>query len=328
MMQQRQLGKDGPMVGAVALGTMNFTGTYAPGDPDEALRCMARCLDLGINHFDTSNVYGAGRSEELLARFLKGRRDQVVLASKFGITRQAARPFNNEAAYLRDCLDGSLRRLGVDHIDLYYVHRRDPSFPVEEVVGELARLKQAGKIGAIGLSEVAPATLERAASVAPIAAVQSEYSLWTRLPELGLVQACARHGAALVAFSALGRGVLTAAPPDPAGFGEADLRRDMPRFSPENYPRNMARIARFSDYAREIGHSPEAVALAWLLARAPHVIALPGSRSTAHMEANAKGGALSLSEDQIARIKELLPVGFAHGARYNAEQSRGPESYC
>lgn len=316
------------MVGAVALGTMNFVGAYAPGDPDEALRCMDACLDMGINQFDTSNVYGAGRAEELLARFLPGRRDRVVLASKFGITRQDDRPFNNEPAYLRDCLDGSLSRLGVDHLDLYYVHRRDPSVPIEEVVGALARLKDEGKIGAIGLSEVSPATLERAAAVAPIAAVQSEYSLWTRLPELGLVQACARHGAALVGFSALGRGVLTGTPPDPADFGKNDIRRTMPRFSAENYPRNLARIADFVAWSRDIGEAPEAVALAWLLSRAPHVIALPGSRSTAHMQANARGAELVLSPAQLDEIEGLLPVGFAHGARYSRGQSRGPEGYC
>ncbi|MFV0301034.1 MAG: aldo/keto reductase [Paracoccus sp. (in: a-proteobacteria)] len=327
-MQRRKLGASGPDIGAVALGTMNFVGAYAPGDPDEALRCMARCLDLGIDHFDTSNIYGAGRAEELLARFLKDRRGQVVLASKFGITRDSERPFNNEISHLRDSLDGSLQRLGVDHIDLYYIHRRDPSVPIEDVVGEMARLKDEGKIGAIGLSEVAPSTLERAAAVAPIAAVQSEYSLWTRLPELGLVQACARHGAALVAFSVLGRGVLTSAPPDPAAMGQGDLRRTMPRFDADNFPRNMRRIAGFAAYARELGHSPESLAIAWALARAPNVIALPGSRSTAHMQANAVGGGLTLSPAQMDEIEALLPAGFAHGARYNPGQARGPESYC
>lgn len=327
-MQKRELGRGGPMVGAVALGTMNVVGAYAPGDPEEGLRCMARCLELGINHFDTSNVYGDGRSEELLAQFLKGRRDQVVLASKFGITRDPERPFNNEPGYLRDCLDASLRRLGTDHIDLYYIHRRDPSVPVEEVVGEMARLVEEGKIGGIGLSEVAPATLERAAMVAPIAAVQSEYSLWTRLPELGLIQACERHGAALVGFSCLGRGVLTANPPDPSDFGEGDLRRSMPRFDAENYPRNMDRIGAFAGFAQDIGQTPEAVAIAWLLSRAPHVIALPGSRSTAHMQSNAVGGSLQLTPPQLAEIDRLLPPGFAHGARYDEARSKGPESYC
>ena len=307
---------------------MNFVGAYAPGDPDEALRCMARCLDLGIDHFDTSNVYGAGRAEELLARFLKDNRNRVTLASKFGITRQTDRPFNNEPAYLRDCIEGSLTRLGTDHIELYYIHRRDPSVPVEDIVGEMARLKDEGKIGAIGLSEIAPATLDRAAAVAPIAAVQSEYSLWTRQPELGLVQACARHGAALVAFSALGRGVLTGTPPDPAAFTDGDFRRGMPRFDADNYPRNMAIIARFADYARSLGETPEAVALAWVLSRAPHVIALPGSRSTAHMQGNARGGELTLTADQLAKIEQLLPVGFAHGPRYGPSHSVGPESYC
>ncbi|TRW97904.1 aldo/keto reductase [Paracoccus sp. M683] len=327
-MQKRQLGRDGPQIGAVALGTMNFVGAYAPGDPDEAMRCMARCVDLGMNHFDTSNVYGMGRSEELLSRFLAGRRDQVVLASKAGITRQSDRPFNNEPAYLAQCLDESLQRLKVDHLDLYYIHRRDPSVPVEDVIGQMARFREQGKIRAIGLSEVSPATLDRAAAVAPIAAVQSEYSLWTRLPELGMVQACARHGAALVAFSALGRGMLTKTPPDPAAFDKGDLRRTMPRFDAVNYPRNLARISLFVDYARETGRSPEALAIAWLLSRAPHVIALPGSRSAAHMEANARGAVLELTATDLTEIERILPAGFAHGARYSPEQARGPEDYC
>lgn len=327
-MQKRRLGQGGPMVGAVALGTMNFVGTYGGTTPDEALRCMDACLEMGVDHFDTSNVYGMGRAEELLAGFLATRRGRIVLASKCGITRNPEHPFDNSAGHMREALEGSLRRLGVDHIDLYYLHRHEPARPIEEVMQTLLRFRDEGKIGAIGLSEIAPATLERALTVGPVAAVQSEYSLWTRQPELGILQGCARAGAALVAFSPVGRGVFGDVPPDPETFGEKDLRRGMPRFAPENWSRNLVRLAGFASYARDHGHSPAALAIAWLLSRGDHVVALPGSRSIAHMRQNAEGAAITLTQAQQAEIEAILPVGWAHGARYGAAMSRGPEAYC
>lgn len=327
-MRKRQLGQGGPMVGAVALGTMNFCGTYGPADPGASLRCMEACLEMGIDHLDTSNVYGAGRAEELLAPFLKRHRDRIVLASKFGITRNPDHPFDNSPDHIRQSLEGSLRRMGVERIDLYYVHRREAACPVEEVMETLLSLRDQGKIGAIGLSEIAPATLERALAVGPVAAVQSEYSLWTRLPELGMVQACARNDVALVAFSPVGRGAFGDPLPEPEHFLKGDIRLGIPRFDAGNWPRNLPRLRRFADYARDHGESPAALAIAWVLARAPHVIALPGSRSIDHMRQNARGAAITLSPERMAEIEEILPAGWAHGPRYNRAMSRGPEVYC
>lgn len=327
-MLQRQLGQDGPMVGAVALGTMNFVGTYGPADRDESLRCMAECLDLGVNHFDTSNVYGMGRAEELLAPFLKTHRDRIVLASKCGITRNPDHPFDNSAQHMRDALEGSLTRMGVEHIDLYYLHRHEAERPIEEIMETLLRFKDEGKIGAIGLSEIAPATLERAASVGPVAAVQSEYSLWSRQPELGVIQGCQANGAALVAFSPVGRGVFARNLPDPARFDAGDLRAGMPRFNADNWPRNLIRLHRFAELARDHGESPASVAIAWVLARAPHIIALPGSRRIEHMRENIRGAEIALTQAQLDEIDAILPAGWAHGPRYGENMSRGPEVYC
>jgi aryl-alcohol dehydrogenase-like predicted oxidoreductase len=327
-MQQRQLGQGGPMVGAVALGTMNFVGTYGDADPEDSLRCMAACLEMGVNHFDTSNVYGMGRAEELLARFLRDHRDRIVLASKCGITRNSDHPFDNSPEHMRQALEGSLRRMGVDHIELYYLHRHEVARPIEEVMETLLRFRDEGKIGAIGLSEVAPSTLERALAVAPVAAVQSEYSLWTRQPDLGVRQACERENVALVAFSPIGRGVFGTIPLDPARFGDKDFRRGMPRFSADNWPRNNKRLARFAEFARGHGHSPAAVAIAWVLSRGPQLIALPGSRSILHMQENARGATIALTPAQLDELDVILPVGWAHGARYGAAMSIGPQPYC
>lgn len=328
MIHKRQLGQGGPMVGAVALGTMNFLGTYGAADPGASLRCMAECVEMGIDHVDTSDVYGAGGAEELLARFLKTHGDRVTLATKGGITRQPDHPFDNSDAYLTRALEASLKRLGVERVDLYYLHRRQADHPIEDTMQTLLRLRDHGKIGAIGLSEIAPATLERAAAVGPVAAVQSEYSLWTRQPELGLTGACARHGAAMVAFSPVGRGVFADTPPDPTGFGPGDLRATMPRFRPDNWARNLPRLQAFGDLARDMGQSPASLAIAWVLSRAPHVIALPGSRDIAHWRQLAQGADLSLDAEQLARIEAVLPAGWAHGARYGGAMAVGPESYC
>ncbi|MBK4215487.1 aldo/keto reductase [Paracoccus caeni] len=327
-MQKRQLGRDGPFVGAVALGTMNFVDTYGPAEDKESLRCMSESLEMGVNHLDTSNVYGMGRAEDLLAQFLKKNRDRVVLSSKAGITRNPDHPFDNSPEFLQKALEGSLRRLGTDHIDLYYLHRREAARPIETVMHTLLRFQQEGKIGAIGLSEIAPSTLERARSVAPVAAVQSEYSLWTRLPELGMLQATQQAGTAFVAFSPIGRGVFTTLPPDPAQFDKHDFRRIMPRFDQRNWPYNLARLKHFADYARDHGETPAALAIAWVLARAPHVIALPGTRRIEHMSENVRGASITLSPEQLAEIEAILPLGWAHGERYGEAMHRGPEQYC
>lgn len=327
-MQTRELGRNGHRVGAVALGTMNFTGTYGEADRNESLRCMSQCLDLGVNHFDTSDIYGMGRSEELLAEFLRQHPGRVILASKCGIRRDPERPIDNSPEHMRQALEASLRRLQVQHIDLYYLHRHEAARPIEEVMQTLMRFRDEGKIGAIGLSEIAPSTLERALAIGPVAAVQSEYSLWSRQPELGILQSCTRNHVALMAFSPVGRGVFGEKLPDPTQFVDKDLRQGMPRFEAENWHHNLTRLRRFHEFSRDLGHSPASVAIAWVLSRSPQVLALPGSRSGEHMRQNALGACISLSEAQLDEIEQILPVGWAHGPRYGPAMSRGPEAYC
>jgi aryl-alcohol dehydrogenase-like predicted oxidoreductase len=327
-MQKRKLGADGPLVGAVALGCMSFGGSYGQTDEAESHRTLARALELGVDHLDTSNIYGDGRAEEVIGSFIKGRPHRFRIATKGGIKRGPPRGFDNSPEYLRECLEGSLRRLGIEHVDLYYIHRRDQRIPIEDVVGTLIRLKEEGKIGAIGFSEISPASLERACKVHPVAAVQSEYSLWTRLPELGLIQACGRLGAALVAFSPLARGMFADKMPDPARFDEKDFRRANPRFAEPNFTYNKEKITQFNAYARDKGHSPAALALAWVLARAPHIIPIPGTRSPEHLEQDAAGADIVLTPKDMEEIEAILPVGFAHGPRYSDQQNIGPEGYC
>jgi aryl-alcohol dehydrogenase-like predicted oxidoreductase len=327
-MRKRALGAGGPLVAPIGLGCMSFGGFYGPTDRRESQATLARAVDLGIDHVDTSNRYGNGVSEEMIGAFIKGRPHAFTIATKGGIEPKPTRHYDNSPAYLRSCLEDSLRRLGVEHVHLYYVHRREQARPVEEVMETLVRFKQEGKIGAIGLSEIAPSTLERATAVHPVAAVQSEYSLWTRQPELGLVQACARRGTALVAFSPLGRGMLTGAFPTPADLPEGDFRRTNPRFVEPSFGANRRAIMRFADYARSLGHPPAALALAWVLARAPHVVAIPGTRSAGHLDELAGAFGIGLTAGQLAEIESLLPPGFAHGDRYSDAQINGIERYC
>jgi len=326
-MQQRKLGADGPLVGAIALGCMSFGGSYGETDEAASHRTLARALELGVTHLDTSNIYGNGRAEEVIGSFLKGKKGNFKIATKAGIKVGPPRGFDNSPEYLRESLEGSLRRLGLDHVDLFYIHRRDQSIPIEEVVGTLIRFKEEGKIGGIGFSEISPGSLERAAAVHPVMAVQNEYSLWTRLPELGLIQACARHGTALVAFSPIGRGMFADVLPDPARFHEKDFRRRNPRFNEPNFGFNKEKVARFNAYAQGKGHSPSSLALAWLLARGPHIIPIPGTRSPQHLEQDAAGADIVLAPKDIEEIEAILPAGFAHGARYSDQQNIGPEGY-
>lgn len=319
-------------VSAVGFGAMSFGGFYGPTNEAESMRTMARALELGVDFWDTANVYGDGLCERLIGRFLdedKSRRAKVTLATKFAIRRndKGARFFDNSASHIREALDGSLKRLGVDHIDLYYVHRVDPSIPIEDTVGELARLVEAGAIGAIGLSEVAPDTLRRAHAAHPIAAVQSEYSLWTRGPELGLIQACAEISAILVAFSPLGRGALTGLLQNVETFGEKDFRRVNPRFQGINWRRNRDRLDAFVALARSWGLRPATLAIAWTLARAPHVVPIPGTRAAGHLDECAAADKIDLTEAELAAIERALPVGFAAGERYSESQWVGIQKY-
>jgi aryl-alcohol dehydrogenase-like predicted oxidoreductase len=327
-MQQRQLGVAGPLVGAIGLGSMSFGGMFGVTDQAESHQTLARAIDLGVTHLDTANIYGDGRSEEVIGAFLRSNPVRFTLATKAGIVTKPVRGFDNSPAYLRECLEGSLRRLGVDHVDLFYIHRREQARPIEDVVETLVRFKQEGKIGAIGFSEISPASLERAHAVHPVAAVQSEYSLWTRLPELGMIQACKRLGTAFVAFSPLGRGMFSNTRLAPGTFSANDFRKLSPRFIEPNFGYNVGKIARFVDYACDKGYSPAALALAWVLHRGDHIILIPGTRSPEHLSECIGGADIRLSETDMAEIDAILPAGFAHGDRYSDIQAIGPERYC
>ena len=319
-------------VSAVGFGAMSFAGFYGPTSEGESLRTLAGALDLGVDFWDTANVYGDGLSEQVIGKFFvqdKSRRRRVTLATKFAIRRRddGSRFFDNSPAHIREALDSSRKRLGVDHIDLYYVHRVDKSVPIEDTVGELARLVKSGEIGAIGLSEVAPDTLRRAHQVHPIAAVQSEYSLWTRNPELGLLQACAELGALVVAFSPLGRGYLSGLLQSVESFGDKDFRRTNPRFQDLNWRRNRERLHAFLALAGSWGMKPATLAIAWTLAKAPHVTPIPGSRTVDHLAECAVADKIDLTDAQLAEIERVLPLGYAAGERYSEQQWVGIQKY-
>lgn len=318
------------MVGPIGLGCWSFAGAYGPTSEAESHATLARALELGVDFWDTADVYGHGVSEEVIGRFLKARPSQVVIASKGGIKRRPGsteRTFDNSSGYLREALEGSLRRLGRDHVDLYYIHRRDQTRPVEEVMETLVRFKTEGKIGGIGFSEIAPATLRRAHAVHPVMAAQSEYSLWSRLPDLGMVQACRELGVAFVPFSPLGRGFLTGTVTNTAGFGAGDFRKASPRFLEPNFSANKAALAPFLALADRNGITPGRLALAWVLARGLHCIPIPGTRSVAHLDDCAGAAHVELSSALLSEIERALPAGFAHGDRYSEEQWVGAERY-
>lgn len=327
-MELRRLGTLGPLVSSVGLGGMNIGGTYGPSTEAETMRLLARAVDLGVNHIDTSDIYGMGTSEELIGRFLRESRARIVLATKAAIRYVPAtgeRRIDNSAGHLRSALEKSLRRLGRDHVELFYLQRREIGRPIEEVVETLGNFKREGKIGAIGLSEVTPTTLRRANRVQRIAAVQSEYSLWTRGVEQEMLATCRELGVTFVAFSPLGRGMLSGSPPDPQDFGKNDFRRSNPRFQEPAFSRNRAAIGLFEDLARSLGRTPAELAIGWVLSADRHVIAIPGTRSAEHMEENARGAALRLSETDRARVAAVFPEGFPWGDRYAEAQWLGVE---
>jgi len=330
-MHKRRLGQDGPMVGAVGLGCMSFAGAYGATDEATSHRTLAEAIDLGIDFLDTADVYGNGLCEEILGRFLKGRRQQFKIATKCGIKRDPqtnARSFDNSPGHIAEAIEGSLRRLATDHVDLYYIHRRDPRIAIEDVMAELVRLKEQGKIGGIGFSEIAPASLRRAHAVHPVMAVQSEYSLWTRLPELGMLETCSELGTAFVPFSPVCRGMLGATSPDPANLAASDFRKNNPRFQEPNFSANKTHFDRLRRYAADKGTTAMALGIAWLLTRGDHLIPIPGTRSASHLADCAAGAELALTAGDLAEIEQIMPCGFAHGDRYSEAQNIGPERYC
>ena len=313
------LRKLGPyQVTAVGFGCMNLSHAYGPPQPREvAERVIRRALDLGVTHFDTAALYGFGANEQLIGELLGKRPDHLIVASKCGLFgRDGKRAIDGSPASIRTVCEQSLRNLKTDRIDLYYLHRWDKRVPIEESMGALAELRQAGKIRAIGLSEVGAATLRKAHAVHPIVALQSEYSLWTRNPEIAVLEECRRIGAALVAFSPLGRGFLTGAMNSPAQLVEGDIRRTMPRFQSPNFEQNLRWLEPLREIAAAVGCSSAQLALAWLLNRAPHVVVIPGTTSEAHLAENCGADAIRIDAATLAALDALLPPGKASGARY------------
>lgn len=320
-MRQRKIGQHS--VGEIGLGAMSFGGMFGPTDEATSLACLDAALDAGINFIDTANIYGMGVSEQIIGKW--GRRG-IVLATKCGIVSGPTRSADNTEPYIREQLEQSLRRLNRDHIELYYIHRRQAEVPVEDLAGTMSRLIDEGKIGGYGLSEIAPSTLRRAHAVCPVTAVQNEYSLWTRLPELGLIQTCKELGVAFVPFSPLARGMLGDTPLRREDFREGvDFRHSNPRFTEPNLTANLTAIAPFRAFCRERGWTVAGTALAWVLAQGDHLVPIPGTRTAAHL---AEWLDVTLTPEDIARIERILPVGFAHGDRYGDHQMLFVERYC
>jgi len=327
-MKRRPLGAGGPQVSAIGLGCMSFGGIFGPTDEAASQRCLDAALDHGIDFLDIANIYGMGVSESVVGRFLKRRRADVKIATKAGIVSGPNRRFDNSEPYLRAELEGSLKRLGVDHVDLFYIHRREQARPIDEVAGTLGRLIDEGKIGGYGLSEVSPGTLRRAHAVRPCRAVQNEYSLWSRQPELGLIQTCAGLGVAFVPFSPLARGVFGDPPVDPRALPPGDFRLQIPRFHEPDWSLNTAQIARFRAFAKGRGWNVPAAALAWVLDRGPHLIPIPGTRRAENLMAWIAADRIAFTDEDRAVIDRLLPVGFAFGDRYGPDQAATVERYC
>ena len=321
---RRKLGTGGLEVSAQGLGCMGMSDFYGPRDDAQSLDTLARALELGIDFLDTAEMYGPLKNEELLGRFLSegGRRSKVVLATKWGINRDpqdaTKRTLDGSAQNARRAVEGSLKRLHTDVIDLYYLHRVDPKTPIEESVGAMARLRDEGKIRFLGLSEAGPETLERAAKVAPIAAVQTEYSLWSRDPEDGTLAACRRLGIGFVAYSPLGRGFLTGQLKRYEDLAADDYRRHSPRFQGENFQKNLDLVARLGELAKEKGCTPGQLALAWTLAQGADIVPIPGTKRRAFLEENAAAAQVTLTAQDLVRIDQVAPKDAAAGTRYPA----------
>lgn len=321
-MQERKLGNSGLMVSAMGLGCMGMSISYGTPDDEESTATIQRALDLGVNLLDTSDAYGGGVNERLVGNAIRGRRDEVVLATKFGNRRKApdGRTVDGRPEYVRRACEASLERLGVETIDLYYQHRVDPQVPIEDTVGAMAELVQEGKVGFLGLSEAGPETIRRAASVHPIAALQTEYSLWTRDVEAEILPLCRKLGIGFVAYSPLGRGFLTATITKPSDLIEKDRRHDHPRFHQKNLQRNRSLLDPLKSISEECGRTPAQVALAWLLRRGDDIVPIPGTKRRGYLEENVKALDVSLTDAQMEKLSEAFGPDVAAGTRYPEKQ--------
>ncbi|MDR6580120.1 MULTISPECIES: aldo/keto reductase [Pseudomonas] len=324
-MHTRQLGKNGPRVSAIGLGCMGMTDFYTPDtDTTEATATLHRALELGVNFLDTADMYGPHTNEQLIGQAIAGKRDQVFLASKFGIVRDPANParrgVNGRPEYIREAIDGTLRRLGIETLDLYYQHRIDPEVAIEETVGAMAELVKQGKVRYLGLSEASAATLERAHKVHPISALQSEYSLWSRDQEdNGCLAACQRLGIAFVPYSPLGRGFLTGALQSPDDFGADDYRRLSPRFQGDNFAKNLQLVKQVQRLAADKGVTAGQLALAWVLAQGDFIIPIPGTKQRRYLEQNVAAVSITLTPAELAALDAIFPADATAGLRYPKE---------